>query len=129
MMMARWESVKVWWRKLISDTWHLEYAAVATSFASLAAIFGSLAYYNGKTLFSWHSITLNAVVSLLATVAQSKTAFSVGSCFGQYRWIWFSKRENRLSDFHLVGQASRDPGGVLQLLLRTRGLYSSFSVA
>lgn len=128
MMKARWKPVKAWWRELTSDTWFFEYAAVISSFASIAAIFGFLAYYDGKPLFNWHSITVNAVVSLLATVAQGVTAFSVGSCFGQFRWIWF-RRVNRLSDIQVVGGASRGLGGVLQLLLRTRGLYSSLYVA
>lgn len=119
-----WSITHTWWRRLACDSWWLEYAAAVTSLASLTAIIGLLASYDGKPQFQWHSVTLNAAVSVLSTLSRGTTAFAVASCLGQFKWIWFQKRRHHLSDFDLIGQASKGPYGALQILFSKNSWYS-----
>ncbi|KAK0708617.1 hypothetical protein B0H67DRAFT_686655 [Lasiosphaeris hirsuta] len=64
----------------------------------IVAIIAVLAYYDNKPLPSWpSSITLNAVIAILATVATASMTVSLSSELGQLKWIRFRERGARRS--------------------------------
>ena len=107
-------------RNLLANCWQFEVNAVLTSIASLIAIVALIAHFDGKPAFQWHRVTLNAIISTLATVAHSMIALSIAPSIGQFRWIAFNKRNRELSEFDSIGSASRGPWGGTKFLFRTK---------
>ena len=105
---------------LVSDTWLIEIISIIVSLVSIIAIVALLGYYNGKPLFRWHNITLNAVISVFATLARMSLIVAVSSSIGQWRWNWFLQKSRPLADIDVVDAASRGLLGSLQLLWKTR---------
>ncbi|KAJ3464275.1 hypothetical protein MRS44_009061 [Fusarium solani] len=84
-------------RNLISD-WNLELIALISSTVSLSALIILLARQDGQPLSTWTlPLSLNTVVSLLSVIIKTPLAFIVGTCLGQGKWAWFSKRQGPLS--------------------------------
>lgn len=110
--------------KLVSDTWALEIFFLLVSWASMSAIVGLLVRYNQKPIVTWLELSLNAMISILATTFKSALLFALSSCLGQWTYISFSRRQYRqLSEFVIYDGASRGPFGSLLLLWRTRLRY------
>ena len=76
------------------------------------------AAFDGKSLFQWYGIKLNAIVSLLSIAMKAFVAFSLGESIGQWKWIAFSRDKRELMDFKRIDQASRGPLGSLHLIWR-----------
>ncbi|KAJ5116552.1 hypothetical protein N7456_000900 [Penicillium angulare] len=77
--------------------------------------------YNGKQkpqLFK--GITLNAIVSILATASKSSLMFVVGECIAQLRWVSFRESRQSLSYIQLYDSASRGPWGSLIILFKDK---------
>lgn len=91
--------------------WKWEIAASMGSLASLVGMFIVLAAYNGKENFSWHGVTLNAVVSILSTAGKALLLFALGESIGQWKWVAFSKESRPLIDLERIDSASRGPLG------------------
>jgi len=109
-------------RKLspISDKWYAESFALAIAAASLSSAGILLYYYDKKPITEWNNkLTLNATISVLATLARTMMLVSTATCLSQYGWIWFKGEMYPLADFELITQASRGPGGSLKMLLRS----------
>ncbi|CAG8930845.1 unnamed protein product [Penicillium salamii] len=89
--------------------------------ACLVCIYGILFAYNGKPRpeFSYN-ISLNAVVSVLATACKSSLIFVVGAGLSQLKWVWFQDRR-KLSSIQAFEDASRGPMGSISLLFRHQG--------
>ena len=83
---------------------------------SLVTILVLLLHYDGEPQFQWHGVTLNAVVSVLATVARIGLVVPVAESLAQWKWMWFSKEPRPLVDFELLDDASRGSRGSLLLL-------------
>jgi uncharacterized protein DUF3176 len=98
------------------DAWLAEWFALLLGFIALTGAVILLLRNNGKSVRSWHSITLNAAVSALAAVTRSMILMAVASCLSQYKWIWFKEQPRPLPDFEVINQASRGPSGALRLL-------------
>lgn len=81
------------WSSITLDTWILEGAFLGFSIACLISIYGVLLTYNGKPRpeFSYN-ISLNAIVSVLATACKSSLIFVVGAGLSQLKWVWFQNR-------------------------------------
>jgi hypothetical protein len=105
-----------------SDSWTSEVLALLVGFAAVAAIIGVLARYNGRALPEWpYDITLNALIALLATVANATMSVSISSGLSQSKWIRFGQAERPLSDMEIFDDASRGSWGAVKLLATARG--------
>lgn len=107
----------------LDDTWLLECLAMAFSFASFIAVIIILKVYDQKPSPNLsYGLTLNSIVSLLATASRSSLLFVVAGAVGQLKWIWIQHRERRVLDIQSFDDASRGPLGALYLLFQHRGL-------
>lgn len=101
---------------MLSNTWLLEVLAISFSVMSLVAIAAVLLVYDGQRDPQLrYGITLNAVISLLATASKSSLLCSVAGMMAQLKWEWFNK-ERKLFDIQSFDQASRGPAGSIALL-------------
>ena len=96
----------------------MELCALVGCFAALAGIVSLLAAFDGKSVFEWNGVTLNAIISILAVSMKAFLLFSVAECVGQWKWIVFSRGKRMLMDFELIDMASRGPMGALSLVWR-----------
>lgn len=89
------------------DTWYWEILSVIFSLLFTVAIVATLGYYNGRSEPSLpKGVTLNAMVSVLATGTKSYLIFVTSQSIGQLKWIWF-RRRHRLIDLQTFDNASR----------------------
>ena len=109
-------------KNLFMDTWLLELTALAVCVASLGTILVLLACYDNRPNFHWHKITLNALISIFATLVRNMLAIVVSSALGQFKWIWYFRASKPLPDFSLIDDASRGSWGGLRLLIKTKSL-------
>lgn len=105
----------------LSDWW-LELWSALLSICALAALIGVLKYANGLIVHSWHGITLNAVVSALATISKLAATYVAGSAIAQAKWCLFKDGPQSLNEFEAVDLASRGVAGCFGLLFRARML-------
>ncbi|OQO12338.1 hypothetical protein B0A48_02980 [Cryoendolithus antarcticus] len=113
-----------------TQPWLLEILALITAFLSLAAMFGVLFYYNDRPLSDWQAshVTLNGLISVLATVSRATLILPISSAIGQRKWLWdlpdstSSRPSRRLEDFEPFDGASRGLFGSLSLLWTVRCL-------
>lgn len=111
--------------------WVGELLALAGSAAMLGIMVGLLAYYDGRQIFDLdnYGITLNAIVSLLATLCKGLLATAIDKSVGQWKWLLFSREPARgLVEFDQIDEASRGAQGSLSLLCRYRGPSVSSSL-
>lgn len=81
------------WSSITLDTWILEGASLGFSIACLVSIYGILIAYNGKQRPDFiYNISLNALISVLATACKSSLVFVVGAGLSQLKWLWFQNR-------------------------------------
>lgn len=102
--------------------WALEILAICFSFSSLLGLVVLLGSYNGKEIFSWHGVTLNAVVSILATASKAALMLAVAESTSQWKWILFSREQRQLIHMERIDAASRGPLGSLKLLWQCKGM-------
>jgi hypothetical protein len=107
---------------LLQDTWLLEIIALIFSILAFAAIGGVLRGYEGKPFPNLaHGLTLNTIVSVLATASKSALIFVVAGSIGQLKWLWFREKNRSLSDIQTFDDASRGPMGSLTILIQHCG--------
>lgn len=88
----------------------------------LIAIILLLALFDGQRQPDWkYNITLNTIVSALATIGLFALMVPVTAGLGQLKWNRFRAAAHQLGDFDFIDQASRGPLGCLNLLLTRRG--------
>ncbi|MCJ1252085.1 hypothetical protein MMC30_009323 [Trapelia coarctata] len=110
-----------WWTWLFTDTWILEYASLALAIAALASIGIVLFVYRERNQSDWKfSISLNTVLSVLATIMKGTMMLPVGSCLGQLKWAWYYREKRALQNFQVFDEASRGPWGSTRLLYLLR---------
>ncbi|KAI2615550.1 hypothetical protein GGR54DRAFT_612919 [Hypoxylon sp. NC1633] len=103
------------------DRWLFEGMASIISTASLAGIIITLALHADRPLPRWpFSITINALISTLATISRSALLVSVTAALGQRTWARLNKGQHPLSDLETYDGASRGPWGSIILLWSTR---------
>ncbi|CAI7633158.1 unnamed protein product [Penicillium manginii] len=109
---GRWTSKYGSWTSL-EDTWILECFAMAFSFASFIAVIIILRAYDQKPSPNLsYGLTLNTIVSLLATSSRSSLLFVVAG----------ARREKSVLDMQSFDDASRGPLGAFYLFFQHRGL-------
>lgn len=106
------------------DTWLFEGLALSFSIACLVSIFGVLLVYdNQKRPQLAYKITLNTIVSVLATGCKSSLVLVIGEAICQLKWLWFQDPKQRppLFGIQSFDSASRGPLGSLMILVNHRG--------
>ncbi len=89
------------------------------SICCFGSIIGVLRAFDNHPLPSLpKGITLNAVVSILATGAKSALLAAVASAIGQGKWTWFQSQPRPLEHAQILDEASRGPYGSLAMLSR-----------
>lgn len=107
--------------KMRWTAWGLEFSALLGSIASFAAMIVLLATFNGKAVFTWKGVTLNAIVSILSLAMKASLAYALAECLAQWKWILFAREARPLIDFDRIDAATRGPLGGLRVLTRTKG--------
>ena len=105
---------------LILDTWFWEIVSITFSIACFIAICSVLLGYDQKAMPNFpKGLTLNTIVSILATGSKSALLCMVRTSIGQLKWIWFQGRKKRpVYDLQSFDDASRGPWGSVMVLLR-----------
>ncbi|ESZ92361.1 hypothetical protein SBOR_7271 [Sclerotinia borealis F-4128] len=98
--------------------WQRELASLAAGTLCFIALAALLSAFNGKSIFRWYGITLNALVSILATAAKVLVLYSIAESTSQWKWLHFSEQKRFLIDFDKIDAASRGPWGSFILLWR-----------
>lgn len=97
--------------------WTIDFVAWIVAFGSLMAIIGVLKYWSDRPVSDWTAgITLNTLVSVLATLVYLFLMVPVSSCIAQLKWNCFH-RPRPLFDFYLVDEASRSAFASARLIL------------
>lgn len=139
------ESLKDWF----TNSWFSEILAVLVSVACAVAIPAVLGVYNHKPVpkLPW-DVSLNALVSVLSTVAKSSLLYAICAALGQDKWDWYDTSsglqreprggdrrsmmslggEKRLKDMETLDQASRGPLGAIRFLTNRRTAFSPTSL-
>ena len=109
------------WTRLVCNTWFFESLAISFSALCLIAIVVVLLVYHNKGLNPMpYDITLNAIVSTLATGAKASLLCAVAGSIGQLKWCWFQDKR-KLYDLQVFDDASRGPAGSISLLVGRTG--------
>lgn len=117
------------WRARYQDSWYPEVVALVLSCLCVVAIIVILQLYDGKPNPQWKvHLTLNAIISALATTSKVALIFVTSNSIGQLKWVWFLDPQTRsLIDIETFDSASRGPfGAILLLWNRTRTSFASF---
>lgn len=85
-------------------------------------IFCILLIYDQNTIPNLPSgLTLNTVISILATGSKSSLILVVGESLDQLKWIWFQREKRPLHDLQPLDDASRGPLGCVTVLTQHKG--------
>jgi len=100
--------------------WLIEIGGWLVSAGFMGAIIGVLKRFEGEPVpqLKWH-FTLNALVSLLATLMKASLLIPVAESIGQLKWLWFDRQKD-LDDIQTFDSASRGLRGAICLLWTTR---------
>lgn len=82
----------------LASTWALKSSASVLSVGALAALVSVLmaANWNDAEDWHWHSITLNAIVSVLSTISRLSALHVLSAAIGQTKWILASRGSGSL---------------------------------
>ncbi|KAJ9663702.1 hypothetical protein H2198_000714 [Neophaeococcomyces mojaviensis] len=99
-----------------SDTWGPELLAMVVSIGCSIAIAVLDWIWSGKSLPQLkRGFTVNAIVSILATISKSAMLYVLSSCIAQIKWIWAGQPQP-LHSLQTFDDASRGPLGAIYLL-------------
>lgn len=82
--------------------------------------------YDGKPMPQWPlgvnhvTITLNALVSLLATLSKAFMLVPLAESIGQLKWLWFEHKSRPLADLQSHDAASRGIRGAVGFVFNIR---------
>jgi hypothetical protein len=82
-----------------------------------------LVVFNGRPIFDWYNVTLNAILSALSMVIKASLVFAVAEAVGQWKWIIFSQETRALMDFERIDLVTRFPLGSVAILFKMKSLY------
>lgn len=98
--------------------WAGETFMMAVCAASLVVMIVLLRAYDGHSIFHWHSVTLNAVISVLSVIMKGALTSVAATCIGQWKWILFTRERCPVLDFEKIDKASRGSWGFFSVLTR-----------
>ncbi|KAJ6127651.1 hypothetical protein N7523_003263 [Penicillium sp. IBT 18751x] len=117
-------AVKIHRRSICLDSWLFECIALAFSIACFIAIVIVLLVYDGKRQPDMaHGLTLNTIVSVLATGCKSALVLVISESISQLKWPWFQtprQSQNQLVTIQRFDAASRGPLGSLMIIIHHR---------
>jgi len=88
-----------WRTKWITDWWGMELACWFLAALSLIGIVIALESHKNRPLPEWPlGITLNSLISILATMGQMAMMNPIVEAISQLKWLWFVRKE-RISGF------------------------------
>ncbi|CAG8143054.1 unnamed protein product [Penicillium salamii] len=110
------------WKRFWFDTWRWEILAWAFSIACFVGICILLKIYENKQRPQLaYKLSLNAIISVLATACKSALFLVVGEAVCQLKWLYFQgPRQQRLSSLQEFDNASRGPLGSISIILSHR---------
>lgn len=100
--------------------WAVQVLALVGAGLCLLSMSILLVKFNHQPIFSWHGVTLNALVSVLSTASKGGLLLTVEEATGQWKWILFTRQPRPLVDFDRIDEASRGPLGSLTLIWRLK---------
>ena len=109
------QRMKLWNRiaNPFSDWWMGELLAILVSIVTFIAIVIILRKYDNRTLQKLpQNVSLNFVVSTLATVSKSSLLLAVASAIGQFKWLWISAKYHPLRDLQILMKQAEAPWGL-----------------
>ena len=107
--------------RVASTYWLFEVLCGILSLACLLSIVVVLHAYDNGPVPTWrYGISLNTIVSLLASIATFSLIVPITAGLSQLKWLWFREKRS-LADFQIIEDASRGPAGSISLLLRWKG--------
>ncbi|KAH7161109.1 hypothetical protein EDB81DRAFT_682497 [Dactylonectria macrodidyma] len=107
-------------QKLRWSAWGAQFWALLGSVVAFAGMVILLGVFNGKEVFTWHSVTLNTMVSILSLAMKASLIFVLAECMAQWKWILFADQARPLMDFDRIDWATRGPLGCVRVLWKTR---------
>lgn len=109
-------------KSILLDTWIFESLALVFSIACFVAILGLLGAYNNEVRPEMaYKLSLNAIISILATGCKSSLALVIGEAICQLKWLHFkSENKSSLSGMQMFDAASRGLLGSLGILIHQR---------
>ena len=111
--------------RILNRFWILEFFCCIFALGCLLAIIALLRSFDGQPIPQWRfGITLNTIVSLLATFLAFSLTVPLSACLSQLKWLRF-RRERPLMDFELIESAARGPQGSFMLLISGSGGFVS----
>jgi uncharacterized protein DUF3176 len=106
---------------VVLTDWLFEVLCGILSLACLIAITIVLHAFDNRPVPTWrYGITLNTIVSLLASISTFSLIIPITAGLSQLKWLWFREKRS-LADFQILDNASRGPTGSISLLLRWKG--------
>ncbi|KAF5717669.1 hypothetical protein FMUND_5615 [Fusarium mundagurra] len=98
--------------------WSLELGLLFLATGLLGSIFAILGAYNTDELPDWNgkagvSITLNALIAVIATIFRATIAFVALEVLAQLKWDWITKTFRPVGDMQRYDDASRGAWGSL----------------
>lgn len=110
------------WGWLNLDTWFWEILSTVFSALCFIAILCLLLAYDQRASPRMpQGLTLNTIISVLATASKCSLLFGVGAAIGQLKWIWFQKGSKPLLGLQCLDDASRGPLGCFKVVGQHRG--------
>ncbi|OQE23250.1 hypothetical protein PENSTE_c009G08821 [Penicillium steckii] len=115
-------------RSVWLDSWLFEWITLVFSIACFIAISIILWIYDGKERPELvHGLSLNTIISALATGCKSSLVLVIGEAISQLKWLWYQDPNQRqLVGMQRFDAASRGPLGSLMIIVhhRARSLVS-----
>lgn len=114
-------------KRIWANHWFNEIVATVISLYCFGGLIFILAIHNGKPNPQMRlGLTLNAIVSILATITKVSLGFVVANGISQSKWCWFTSPRS-LRDIQSFDDASRGARGSIALLFSSR-IRSSASI-
>jgi len=115
---TRWQTSLPTRYQKYRNSWYPEAAAMFLSLSCALIIATILFRFDGQPAPGLSfGLTLNTIVSILATTSKAALLFCVSNSLAQFKWIWFTgNRDRSLLDIEVLDEASRGPLGATKLL-------------
>ncbi|KAI1612411.1 hypothetical protein EDD36DRAFT_418581 [Exophiala viscosa] len=108
--------------RLSLDNWAWEVGAAALCLCILSAIAAVLLAYDNQPVPSLpDTLSINAIISFLASIAKASLMIVLAAAIRQEKWLWFIGKPRPLDAVDSFEEASRGPYGSLRLIMTYRG--------
>ena len=117
-----WNRSRAFVVQWFTDKWWIETICALLSVCCVLAIWILLKQQDTHPFPQWpSSMTLNAVISALATLAKALMAVPVAACLGQLKWDRFGQNSSvPIAEFESLDDASRGTWGSIKLLVKPK---------